>query len=36
MAGSPKLGQDTEMILSQLLDYSENEINGLKGKNVID
>ncbi len=34
--GAPKLGQDTEMILSQLLNYSENEINGLKGKNIID
>lgn len=34
--GAPALGQDTEMILSKLLDYSQNEIAALKGKGVID
>jgi len=34
--GAPALGQDTEAILSQLLDYSDAEIAALKGKGVID
>ena len=34
--GAPALGQDTELVLRQLLDYSEEEIAALKGKGVID
>lgn len=34
--GAPSLGQDTEKILMQLLDYSAEEIEALKGKGVID
>lgn len=34
--GAPALGQDTKMILTQLLDYTEAEINALAGKGIID
>lgn len=34
--GAPALGQDTEKILTELLGYSASEIEGLKGKGVID
>jgi len=34
--GAPRLGQDTEVILSGLLKYSDAEIAALKGKNIID
>ena len=34
--GAPKLGQDTEMIMEKLLDYTPEEIAALKGKGVID
>jgi crotonobetainyl-CoA:carnitine CoA-transferase CaiB-like acyl-CoA transferase len=34
--GAPKLGQDTEAILSGILGYSEAEIEAFKGKGVID
>ena len=34
--GAPALGQDTERILRQLLDYSEEEIAAFKGRGVID
>lgn len=34
--GAPALGQDTEIILKELLGYSDNEIEALKGKGVID
>lgn len=34
--GAPALGQDTEKILTQLLDYSADEIEALKGKGIID
>jgi Predicted acyl-CoA transferases/carnitine dehydratase len=34
--GAPALGQDTERVLSQLLDYSPEEIQALKGKGIID
>ena len=34
--GAPALGQDTERILTDLLDYSASEIEALKGKGVID
>ena len=34
--GAPALGQDTERVLSQLLDYSPDEIQTLKGKGIID
>lgn len=34
--GAPALGQDTERVLSQLLDYSPDEIQALKGKGIID
>lgn len=34
--GAPYLGQDTEAVLSRLLDYSAEEIEALKGKGVID
>lgn len=34
--GAPELGQDTEKILTQLLDYSAEEIEALKGKGIID
>jgi crotonobetainyl-CoA:carnitine CoA-transferase CaiB-like acyl-CoA transferase len=34
--GAPNLGQDTEKILTQLLDYTPAEIDALKGKGIID
>ncbi len=34
--GAPALGEDTEKILSKLLDYSPEEIEALRGKGVID
>lgn len=34
--GAPYLGQDTEAVLTQLLDYTPDEIQALKGKGVID
>lgn len=34
--GAPMLGQDTEMILTKLLDYTQEEVEELKGKGVID
>lgn len=34
--GAPRLGQDTEVILKQLLEYSDAEYEALKGKGVID
>jgi crotonobetainyl-CoA:carnitine CoA-transferase CaiB-like acyl-CoA transferase len=34
--GAPSLGQDTEKILKELLDYTDSEIEALKGKGVID
>ena len=34
--GAPRLGQDTEVIMKQLLDYTDEEIEALKGKGVID
>ncbi len=34
--GAPTLGQDTEVILSQLLGYSDSEIAAFKGKGIID
>ncbi len=34
--GAPALGQDTERILAELLGYSATEIEGFKGKGVID
>ena len=34
--GAPSLGQDTEKILSELLDYSAEEIEAFKNKGVID
>jgi crotonobetainyl-CoA:carnitine CoA-transferase CaiB-like acyl-CoA transferase len=34
--GAPRLGHDTEMIMSQLLGYSDKEIEAFKGKGIID
>jgi crotonobetainyl-CoA:carnitine CoA-transferase CaiB-like acyl-CoA transferase len=34
--GAPALGQDTQKIMTDLLGYSESEIEALKGKGVID
>ena len=34
--GAPVLGQDTQRILSDLLGYSQSEIDALKGKGIID
>lgn len=34
--GGPRLGQDTDAILSKIIGYSESEIAGLKGKGIID
>ena len=34
--GAPRLGQDTERIMKELLDYSQEEIDAFKGKGVID
>ena len=34
--GAPKLGQDTEDIMKKLLGYTQEEIDALKGKGVID
>ncbi|WP_425805696.1 CoA transferase [Desulfitobacterium sp. Sab5] len=34
--GAPALGQDTQRVLTDLLDYSQSEIDALKGKGVID
>lgn len=34
--GAPRLGQDTDAILSTIIGYSQAEIAGLKGKGVID
>jgi crotonobetainyl-CoA:carnitine CoA-transferase CaiB-like acyl-CoA transferase len=34
--GAPALGQDTHRILKELLEYSDDEIEALKGKGVID
>ena len=34
--GAPRLGQDTEAIMTQLLDYTPEEVAALKGKGVID
>ena len=34
--GAPYLGQDTEAVLTKLLDYTPDEISALKGKGVID
>lgn len=34
--GAPRLGQDTEVILKEMLEYSDSEIEALKGKNIID
>ncbi|HEX3032226.1 MAG TPA: CoA transferase [Bacillota bacterium] len=34
--GAPKLGQDTQAILSNILGYSDSEIAAFKGKGIID
>lgn len=34
--GAPYLGQDTQIVLEKLLDYTPEEIEALKGKGVID
>lgn len=34
--GAPKLGQDTEAIMTKLLDYTPEEIAAMKGKGIID
>lgn len=34
--GAPSLGQDTEKILMQLLDYTEDEVEDLLGQGIID
>ena len=34
--GAPRLGQDTEAVMEKLLDYTQEEIEALKGKGVID
>lgn len=34
--GAPRLGQDTPMIMRELLGYSDEEIASLKGKSIID
>ncbi|HBA89676.1 MAG TPA: CoA transferase [Geobacter sp.] len=34
--GSPRLGQDTDAVLSQLLQYSDAEIAAFRGKGIID
>lgn len=34
--GGPRLGQDTDAILSRIVGYSESEIAALKGKGIID
>ena len=36
MARRPRLGQDTETIMKDLLGYSDEEINSLKGRSIID
>jgi len=34
--GAPRLGQDTEAIMTRLLDYTPEEVEALKGRGVID
>jgi crotonobetainyl-CoA:carnitine CoA-transferase CaiB-like acyl-CoA transferase len=34
--GAPKLGQDTEAIMTRLLDYTPEEIDAMRGKGIID
>jgi crotonobetainyl-CoA:carnitine CoA-transferase CaiB-like acyl-CoA transferase len=34
--GGPRLGQDTEAVLSKIVGYSDSEISALKGRGVID
>lgn len=34
--GSPRLGQDTDAILTDLLGYTEAEVQGFRGKGIID
>ena len=34
--GAPRLGQDTDEIMTKLLDYTPEEIDALKGKGIID
>ena len=34
--GGPRLGQDTDAILSKIIGYSEDEITALKGKGIIE
>jgi len=34
--GGPRLGQDTDAILKNIVGYSDSEIEGLKGKGIID
>jgi crotonobetainyl-CoA:carnitine CoA-transferase CaiB-like acyl-CoA transferase len=34
--GAPRLGQDTDAILSKIIGYSDSEIAGLKGRGIID
>ena len=36
MEGAPYLGQDTEAVLTKLLDYTPEDIAALKGKGIID
>ena len=34
--GAPRLGQDTEEVMKKILGYTQEEIDALKGKGVID
>lgn len=34
--GAPRLGQDTDEIMTKLLDYTPEEVDALKGKGIID
>ena len=34
--GAPRLGQDTEAIMTRLLDYTPEEIEAMRGKGIID
>jgi crotonobetainyl-CoA:carnitine CoA-transferase CaiB-like acyl-CoA transferase len=34
--GAPRVGQDTEAVLSKIVGYSESEIAGLRGRGIID
>ena len=34
--GAPRLGQDTDEIMTKLLDYTPEEIDAVKGKGIID